>query len=299
MPSRFRRLALCLPLACAAALLGAATATAQVVTIGSPLQGSFTWPAIAAAPATFVNGTLANTEAELVSPFDGAVIRWRMSEGFEGGPFRLQVMKQGLNGVAVGGPMSAPVSGSEGTFTTNLPINEGQGIGITTSGSAAVLGARLSAATQNADWFEYSPPLSPSGGVTPYSIQQEHQELGFNADVLPTPTATGLAAPIGATAGGTTVTITGTQFIMVSKVTFGSKPAASFKVESENKIVATAPAGTPSSSVRVSVTTPAGTATVPTKFTYAAKPKPNPKPKSKVKPKGSGPRPAHDGGLRG
>lgn len=259
--SRFRRLALCLPLACAAALLGVANASAQVVTIGSPLQGSFTWPAIAAAPATFVNGTLANTEAELVSPFDGAVIRWRMSEGFEGGPFRLQVMKQGDNGVAVGGPMSAPVSGSEGTFTTNLPINEGQGIGITTSGSAAVLGARLSAATQNADWFEYSPPLSPSGGVTPYSIQQLHQELGFNADILPTPTATGLASPIGATA----------------------------------------PAGAPSSSVSVSVTTPAGTATVPAKFTYAAKPKPKPaaKPKAKVKPKGNGPRPAHGGGHQG
>ena len=294
-PTRFRRLALCLPLACAAALLGAASASAQVVTIGSPLHGSFTWPAIAAVPTTYVNGTLANPEAELTAPFDGAVIRWRLSEGFEGGPFRLQIMKQGEYGAAVGGPLSAPVNGSEGTFTTNLPINEGQGIALTTSGSDALLGARLSPATQNAQFFEYSPPLNPNGGVTPLSTAQFHQELGFNADVLPTPTATGLSAPIGATAGGTSVTITGTQFIQVSKVTFGSKPAASFKVESENKITATAPAGTPSSSVRVSVTTPAGTATTPTKFTYAAKPKP----KSKVKPKGSGPRPAHGGGHRG
>jgi hypothetical protein len=296
-PSRFRRLARCLPLACAAALLGAATASAQVVTIGSPLQGSFTWPAIAAVPTSYVNGTLANPEAELTAPFDGAVIRWRLSEGFEGGPFRLQIMKQGENGSAVGGQMSAPVNGSEGTFATNLPINEGQSIALTTSGTDALLGARLSPATQNAQFFEYSPPLNPDGVLTPLSTAQEHQELGFNADVLPTPTATGLAAPIGAAVGGTTVTITGTQFIMVSKVSFGSKPAASFKVESENKIVATAPAGTPSSSVRVSVTTPAGTATAPTKFTYAAKPKP--KPKSNVKPKGSGPRPAHGGGHRG
>ena len=79
-PTRFRRLALCLPLACAAALLGAASASAQVVTIGSPLHGSFTWPAIAAVPTTYVNGTLANPEAELTAPFDGAVIRWRLAK---------------------------------------------------------------------------------------------------------------------------------------------------------------------------------------------------------------------------
>ena len=40
------------------------------------------------------------------------MIRWRLSEGFEGGPFRLQIMKQGENGAAVGGQLSAPVNGS-------------------------------------------------------------------------------------------------------------------------------------------------------------------------------------------
>jgi hypothetical protein len=59
-----------------------------VVTIGSPLKGSFTWPAVVVQPTTYANGTLSNPAAPLVSPVDGAVIRWRLSEGFFGGPFR-------------------------------------------------------------------------------------------------------------------------------------------------------------------------------------------------------------------
>jgi hypothetical protein len=108
-----------------------------------------------------------------------------------------------------------------------------------------------------------------------------HQELGFNADVLPAPTVSAISAPLGAVAGGTKVTITGTDFTKVAGVKFGATPAASYKVESETKIVATAPAGSAGQAVRVYVTTAAGTASAGNKFTYAPKTgKPKPAKKS-------------------
>jgi uncharacterized protein YhjY with autotransporter beta-barrel domain len=71
------------------------------------------------------------------------------------------------------------------------------------------------------------------------------------------PTVTGLSPAVGTTAGGTSVTITGTNFTGVTAVTFGAT-AASFTANSATQITATSPpqaAGT----VNVRVTTPAGT----------------------------------------
>lgn len=90
--------------------------------------------------------------------------------------------------------------------------------------------------------------------------------------MLPVPTITAVSVPLGAVTGGTQVTITGTDFTKVTKVSFGAKAASSYKVESEGKIVATAPAGNPSAAVGVYVTTVAGTAKAATQFAYAAPP---------------------------
>lgn len=262
--------ALAIAAACVASLFAATAANAAVVTIGSPLSGSFTWPALVVQPTTYVNGTLANPAAPLVSPVDGAVIRWRLSEGFGGGPFQLEVVRPGGEGDWGSGAISAPVNGSEGSFATNLPIKKGEGIAL--NAAAGFLGARLSSATQGADFFEWAPQLTPTHDAGRYTNFVFHQELGFNADVLPAPTVSGISAPLGAVAGGTKVTITGTDFAKVTKVSFGAAAAASYKIESEGKIVATAPPGNPSATVGVSVTTVAGTAKAPTRFAYAAPP---------------------------
>jgi hypothetical protein len=248
----------------------AGSASAAVVTIGSPLKGSFTWPAIAATPTTYANGTLANPAAPLVSPVDGTVIRWRLSEGFLGGPFQLEVVSPGGQGNWGSGAISSPVTPGGSSFTTSLPIQKGQGIALNAAASS-VIGIRLSPATQNADFFEWSPQLTPAHDAGPYTNFIFHQELGFNADVLPAPTVTGISAPAGAVAGGTKVAITGTDFTKVSAVKFGATPATSYVVESESKITATAPAGNAGQAVRVYVTTVAGTASTGSKFTYAPK----------------------------
>ena len=72
----------------------------------------------------------------------------------------------------------------------------------------------------------------------------------------PPPTVTGVNPSSGPPAGGTVVTITGTNLASASAVTFGSTPATSFTVHGETQITATSPPG--SGTVDVTVTTPAG-----------------------------------------
>ncbi|KJY42180.1 hypothetical protein VR41_08935 [Streptomyces sp. NRRL B-1568] len=79
------------------------------------------------------------------------------------------------------------------------------------------------------------------------------------------PALTSVVPSSGPTAGGTTVTLTGTGFTGATAVRFGATPATSFTVNSDTQITATAPAGT--GTVQVTVVTAGGTSNgVP--FTY-------------------------------
>jgi SpoIID/LytB domain protein len=87
------------------------------------------------------------------------------------------------------------------------------------------------------------------------------------------PTITGLAPGNGSSAGGTSVTITGTSLIGASAVTFGGQSAASFHVDSSTQMTAVTPAHAVGSA-DVRVTTTAGTSenTPADDFTYTAAP---------------------------
>jgi hypothetical protein len=84
------------------------------------------------------------------------------------------------------------------------------------------------------------------------------------------PTVTGVSPNSGSPAGGTTVTITGTNFTGATAVAFGATAATSFTVNSATQISAVSPAG--SGTVHVTVTTPFGTSATSTadQFTYAS-----------------------------
>ena len=86
---------------------------------------------------------------------------------------------------------------------------------------------------------------------------------------VPVPTMTSVSPMVGAQAGGTAVTVTGTDLDMVTAVSFGGVPA-SFTVDSDTQITVTTPAGT--GTVDVAVTTHGGTATTVGAFTYAPAP---------------------------
>ena len=57
------------------------------------------------------------------------------------------------------------------------------------------------------------------------------------------PAVTGISPASGPTAGGTSVTITGTNLDAATGVKFGTTAAANFTVNSATQITATAPAG--------------------------------------------------------
>ena len=83
------------------------------------------------------------------------------------------------------------------------------------------------------------------------------------------PTITNLSPNAGPVAGGTSVTITGTNFTDVSGVNFGSTAAQIYTVDSNSQITAFSPVGS-AGVVDITVTTPGGTSTTSAadQFTY-------------------------------
>lgn len=99
---------------------------------------------------------------------------------------------------------------------------------------------------------------------------QKSRASGTIHVLAPPPTVTAVAPDHGPPGGGTSVTITGTNFSGATAVKFGSASAGSFRVESETTIKATSPSG--SGTVDVSVQTPSGTSALSAAdhFTYEA-----------------------------
>jgi hypothetical protein len=252
-----------------ACALFTAAASASTVTVGSVLPVTFTSSPFGQVKTQF-NTALPEQGANLVSPTDGAIVRWRV-QGAKGGPFFLRVLHPNGKGAYAASGTSGPTTplgtGLE-TFSTNVPVHAGDLIGIDPTNATDEIGVATVAGASYA--FIFPPPfdgstVAPSGSVS-------GQEIELSAEVQPTPTITDLTPSAGSVSGGAKVTITGRDFAGASAVKFGNKPATSFTVDSETQITATAPSSNKASRVDVSVTTIAGTsASVRTdRFTYTA-----------------------------
>ncbi|GGA80048.1 hypothetical protein GCM10011507_34120 [Edaphobacter acidisoli] len=161
---------------------------------------------------------------------------------------------QNLGGVPV---MLSVTSGTASNVTGLGPVTTVTGTGATfgslkaTAGGSYTLGATLN--------------LVGSDSIT----------TGSGADLSVTsllPTVTAVAPDNGPAAGGTAVTITGTNFTGATSINFGSTPAASFTVVSAAQIVAVSPVSTSASTVDIVVTTAQGTSGTGAsdQFTYTA-----------------------------
>ena len=91
---------------------------------------------------------------------------------------------------------------------------------------------------------------TPSGTSATSSADQYTYEGG--------PSLTALSPVAGPPSGGTTVTITGSNFTGASEVDFGPSPASAYTVNSATQITATSPTES-ASTVHVVITTPVGT----------------------------------------
>jgi hypothetical protein len=106
--------------------------------------------------------------------------------------------------------------------------------------------------------------VTTAGGASTTSAADQ-----FTFAVPPAPAVSAISPTSGSTKGGTTVTITGSNFTGATAVNFGSTAAASSTVNSASQITAIAPAQA-AGSVDVTVTTAGGTSSVSSadQFTY-------------------------------
>ena len=242
-------LAIC---ACALPLSGAQAST---ITVGSVLPTGFESKPFAQGQ-TLLNTTLPEKGANLTSPVDGAIVRWRV-QGAKGGPFYLRVLHPNGSGAyqATQTSTAATVVGAGlQTFTTNLQVKSGDLVGVDPTSATDEIGI---AAVPGANFAALFPsPLNgatvaPSGG-------EAGKEIELSAEVQPAPKVTSLENFSGSIAGGAKVTINGTDFNGASEVKFGKVKAASFTATSETKISAVAPKTNKAGLVDVTVTTNAG-----------------------------------------
>lgn len=250
--------------AMAALLLGAATAQASRITIGSPMDGTFV-PSTCDEPCMVIATGSADPGAVITAPVTGAIVAWHLRDGSPSYRYSLRVVTPGGPGFFTGAGTSAavaPAGGGLETFSTDLPVKAGQEIGIELPANAPI--------GENGHVGSYAffvPPLAD--GETAETFEASG-EFAFNAEILPAPTIGSLGATSGPTAGGTSVTITGTDFSEVEGVSFGTV-AASYTVDSESQITAVSPPGA-AGSVPVVVTTVAGSASSAQTFGYVAPP---------------------------
>jgi IPT/TIG domain/PASTA domain len=241
----------------ALALLAAPAAQASTITVGSVLPpGSV--PTEFEQVRTLFNTALPEKGANLASPVNGTIVRWRMQDP-EGGPFRLRVLRPNGSGaytaVGTSNPATPAAGGGLQTFTANLPVRAGDLIGVDpANGTDKVAVAEAAGASYG---FIFPPPfdaatVAPSGTVA-------GKEILLSAEVQPAPAITAIDPFFGSVAGGTSVTITGTDLGAASAVKFGSVPATGFTVDSETQITAIAPPSAKTGTVDVTVTTLAGT----------------------------------------
>jgi len=159
-------------------------------------------------------------------------------------------------------PNSGPAAGN-----TIVTLNGSGFMGATavSFGAAPALAYTVNSATK------ITATAPPGTGTVQVSVKLPG---GVTSNALPYtyvagPTLTSVSPSQGPTAGGTTVTLTGSDFTGATAVSFGATPATSFTVNSATQITAVAPAGT--GTVSVTVTTIGGTSN-PISYGYLAPP---------------------------
>ncbi len=246
----------------------AGSAHANTITVGSVLPAGVVSEPVNEVQ-TFLNTALPEKGASLASPVSGAVVRWRLV-GAKGGPFSLRVLRpNGLGAytaVATSNGVSPGTTGLE-TFNTNLPIRSGDLLAVDPTNKTDELGFAAAPGASFTTIF----PTPFEGATVPGREPVSGKEIALSAEVQPTPQVTAVSQASGSVTGGTEVKITGSDFTGASAVKFGELTAATFKVESDSEIVATAPASKKVGSVDVTVTTLAGTSAVGSddRFTYS------------------------------
>jgi hypothetical protein len=162
-------------------------------------------------------------------------------------------------------PTSGPVAG--GTSVTITGTNFTGATGVTIGGAAATAITVVNATTITA-----TTPAHVAGTANVAVTTPDGTGTGSNLyTYVAAPTVGSVSPTSGPTGGGTSVTITGTNFTGATAVTFGGVSATGITVVNSTTITATTPAHA-AGTVDVVVTTPGGTGTGTNLYSYVAAP---------------------------
>jgi hypothetical protein len=164
-----------------------------------------------------------------------------------------QVVNSSAPAVTSVSPNSGPTTGGTTVTITGIKFTGATAVkfGSAPATSFTVNSDTSITATSPAGTAIVDVTVTTAGGTSPTSPADQ-----FTYSLL-VPTVTSVSPNTGATVGGTSVTVTGTNFIGTTAVKFGTTAATSFTVNSATSITATSPAGT--GTVDLTVTTPGGT----------------------------------------
>ncbi|MBO9534844.1 MAG: IPT/TIG domain-containing protein, partial [Solirubrobacteraceae bacterium] len=202
-------------------------------------------------------GTLASRSASLSS--SGAWASQTMLIRAAAGPPSIDAINPNAGPTA--GGTSVTIDGSDFTGATQVRFGATNASSFTVNDDSTITAtAPAGTGTQN---VSVTTPLGTSANTA-----------ADDYTYVPAPTVTSLSPSTGPTAGGTSVTITGTNFTGASAVTFGGTNATSYTVVNSTTITATAPARAAGvADVRVSTTTGGQSAnTSADDYTYVAPP---------------------------
>ncbi len=202
-----------------------------------------------------------------VAPSVGVITSWSTQVGAEPGQMLGMKMYRAV------GPGTYLVVGQDGpralapglnTFPVNIPVQAGDILGITLSPNIhSDCYFETGLAGDVISWQEAN---SAVGSTFPIEDSGPGLRLNITASLLPPPAISSIT-PAEGSISGATVVIAGANFASVTGVSFGAVPA-SFAVNSEGQITATAPPSSTLSAVPVTVTTAAGSATGAQAFVY-------------------------------
>src|SRR6516164_8845365 len=164
-------------------------------------------------------------------------------------------------------PNTGPMQGGTSVTITGTNFSEVTAVrfGSNAAGSFIVNSTTQITATSPAGIGTVDVTVTTPGGTSATSTADQFTYVPAPALA---PTVTNINPNTGPTSGGSSVTITGTNFSGATAVRFGSNAAASFTVNSATQITATSPAGV--GTVDVTVTTAGGTSATSSsdRFTY-------------------------------
>src|SRR5262245_32108704 len=165
-------------------------------------------------------------------------------------------------------PNTGPMQGGTSVTITGTNFSDATAVtfGNNRSDARRVNSATQITATSPAGIGTVDVTVSTSGGTSATSTADQFTYVPAPAPA-PAPTVTNINPNIGPSSGGSSVTITGTNFSGATAVTFGNNAAGSFTVNSATQITATSPAGI--GTVDIRVTTAGGTSPISTgRFSY-------------------------------